>query len=233
MPNLAIDDPEVGPKLKAVRILTPDEVQKVELLKTVRKILMQLESLDSEMMARLEAAMDNDEELKKLMESYLPEAERIRMGFWGDGDFRILDEGNLLVQYVVDEYRPDLIGHRIAVVFVDKITPINRRGRLGTQMRLPGKMRFLAEYDAVTTLGYEDWRMLSDQDRQRLVHHELEHLEVDDGLKLRSHDFEDFVSIFKLYGPQSQGGRFSGDSLKAIYGAEGNSQFELMGRRTG
>lgn len=230
MLELAIEHPETGPKIRTCRILRPDERQAVEIVSKLRKLLMQADALDGELRARLESALDDSEELKKLTENYLPEEERIRLGYWGEGGgFRTLDEGSLLKDFIVQRYRPDLKGFRIAVLFQEKIAPVNRRGRLGTQMKLPGKMRFLSQYDAVTTLGFGDWTRLTDTDRQRLVHHELEHLEViDGGLSIRAHDFEDFVSIFSVYGPSSESGHFGADSLAGAFEVT-SSQMELMG----
>ncbi len=239
MLELAINDQEYGPKIRAARILRPEERDAAEAIAAIRKQVMKLDALDGEMRARIEAAMDDAEELKRLSETYLTEEHRLRLGYWREGTlYRVLDEGELIAAFVRERYRDDLDGFRIAVVFEEKLSPVLRRGRLGTAAKLPGKSRFLtalaaakggAPIDAVISLGFLDWAGLTDQDRQRLVHHELEHIQPngEGGLMLQPHDFEDFVSVWTLYGAGSQTGRFSSDSIAGGIELIG-SQLDLM-----
>lgn len=213
-PELAIQDPEVGEKLRAVRILRPDEVRTAMVIEKVKKELMAVGAYDPEMRAKLESAMDDPSLLTELATRHLSEEERLRWGMWDEDDpkYRRLEEADLLVKFVVDTYKDELQGFKIASVFQERIPPAQRKERLGTAMKLPGKMAFLTEVDALLTLAYDHWRVLSDRDRQRLVHHELEHLVVIDGtLALRGHDFEDFIPIVKVYGLHSEAGIFSTD----------------------
>lgn len=91
-------------------------------------------------------------------------------------------------------------------------------------------MKFLSGVDAVTTIGFHDWAGLTDRDRQRLIHHELDHLEVGDHnqLLMRTHDFEDFNDTLRGYGLASETGRFSSDSLQELFGD--SSQFDMLDR---
>lgn len=237
--KLAINDPEFGPQLSAVRVLTPAERDAERRMKEIRKHVDQARLLASgdekaaNLRARLEAAMDDIGELHKLEEMFVPKEDRIRMGTWvhGEGEFATHEEADIILRFLTRHYRTDLRGNSIVVVFQEKIPPVNRKDRMGTAAKLPGKMRFLSNYDAVITLGWEQWIELSDADRQRLVHHEIEHLEHDDGLKLRGHDFEDFASIIELYGLRSESGRFATDGRNAeILMSGGGSQLELIDR---
>lgn len=156
----------------------------------------------------------------------------------GGTAYRVLEEAELITGFVRERYRDDLQGFNIAVIFEEKLSPVLRRGRLGTAAKLPGKQRYLtalaaakegAPIDAVITLGFLDWTGLTDQDRQRLIHHELEHLvpNGEGGIMLQPHDFEDFTSIWTLYGPASESGRFSSDSIAGGIELVG-SQLDLM-----
>ncbi|HEX6924488.1 MAG TPA: putative metallopeptidase [Longimicrobiaceae bacterium] len=239
MAELAIDHPKHGPRIRSSRILRPEERDAREAVANIRKQLMKLDALDKEMVARLEAALDDSEELERLAGTYLSDSDRLRLGYWPEGRaYLVLEEAELIARFIRERYRPDLNGFAIAVIFEKKLSPVLRRGRLGTAAKLPGKTRFLTEFaaqgegvafDAVITLGFLDWVCLTDADRQRLVHHELEHLAPDGegGIMLVPHDFEDFRSIWELYGPASETGVFSSDSIGRKVTLTG-SQMDLM-----
>lgn len=234
-PTLAIFDEDFGPRIRAVRVLMPKEVNALDAIKQVRERLETIDALDQDMKAKLEAALDKPSELEELTGKYLDKEARMRLGVWGEGDpYRSLEEAELILDFLIGEYRPDLRPFKIAVVAMQKVTPVNRRGRLGTAFKMPGKMQFLAGYDAIVTIGFEDWRHLSDRDRQRLVHHEIEHLEsgTDDAgnrrLLMRTHDFEEFVSIAVEYGLRSETGRFNTDGEVADALFEVAGQLELL-----
>jgi hypothetical protein len=230
MLELAIDDLEYGPRIRESRILRPDEVQKVAVLKKVRELVEKANRLDKELAARLEAAMDAPSEFEKLAKNWLGEEEYLRMGYWPEEEsFRQLDEAAALIEFVIATYRPELRPFRIEHLFQERVPPANRRIRLGTAMKLPGKMAHLSQIHAVITLAFGEWRFLTDRDRQRLVHHELSHLVViDGGLAVQGHDFEDFGSIVALYGLRSESGRMNMDGrvAEALKKAVG-SQLEL------
>lgn len=230
MLDLAIKDPKYGLRIRQSRILRPDERKVLEVVQQVRKELMSIGQLDSEMNARLEAALDDPIELGTLTSTYLDEESRLRLGYWpSEEPYRVLDEGTAIKEFIVKRYREDLRPFGIVVVFQEEVPPVNRRGRLGTMTKLPGKMKFLTQYDAVVSLGFREWTRLTDADRQRLVHHELEHLEVIEGkVGLRGHDFEDFASIVGLYGLRSESERFSTDGEVADVLEQTGSQYELM-----
>jgi hypothetical protein len=235
--TLASQDEDLGPRIRECRIFTPEEVSQQERLKRVKEKVRELRGLlqgdddeAKELRARLEAAMDDISELHKLEEKFISQAERLRLGTWPEGeDFLEIEEAALITDYVTRHFRPELRGYEIRVVFQERVPPVNRRGRLGTMTRLPGKMKFVSEIDAVITLGFDDWRWLSDRDRQRLVHHELEHLVVDEGLKLIGHDFEEFKSIVELYGLESESKRFSLDGAAGVL-VKAGSQLDLLDR---
>jgi Putative phage metallopeptidase len=233
-PRLAIFDEDFGPRIKAARVLMPKEVNALDAIKQVRARLETIDALDQDMKAKLEAALDKPSELEELTGKYLDEDARMRLGVWGEGDAsRRLEEAELILDYLIGEYRPELRPFQIAVVAMEKVTPVNRRGRLGTAFKMPGKMKFLAGVDGIVTIGFQDWRFLSDRDRQRLVHHEIEHFEVDtDGgtrrLLLKTHDFEEFISIAVEYGLRSESGRFNTDGEVADALAEVAGQLELL-----
>ncbi len=232
-PHLAIEDEELGPRLREVRILTPDEAQRLKVVEELRrKVQGELGRLDPQMAARLEEALDDGEKLESLTNQWFNEGERLRLGYWPEygPEFREIEEGTLLKEFVVATYRQDLQGFDVTVLFQEKIPPANRRSRLGTALKLPGKMRHLSGVQAVITLGYHDWRGLTDADRQRLMHHELEHLEVVDGaLAARGHDFEDFASIVRIYGIRSESERMNMDGKVAdAIEAAVAGQFELL-----
>lgn len=221
--KLAIDDPELGPRIRASRILTPQERSEKQRIERLRQKINEAKAIAGdgekakELRARLESAMDDFSELRKLEENWLDQEERIKNGEWPEGEAYVTrDEADAIQAFVIREYRPELRRFKVATVFQEKVPPVNRRDRLGTAMKLPGKMVYLSEFHAVITLGFDMWPWLSDQDRQRLIHHELEHLEIEDGaLRARTHDFEDFVSIVDLYGLRSQSQRFSTDGQVA------------------
>lgn len=61
----------------------------------------------------------------------------------------------------------------------------------------------LAETELVIQFRQAFWAAFSDDQRRAVVHHELTHIEVDEGLKisLRKHDVEDFRQTIRRFGP--------------------------------
>lgn len=228
----AIQHPDYGPRIRASRILPPPEREAATIVQRIRKNLMARGLMNDSMTARLEAALDDAGLLEELAVEWMEEEEHLRMGIWPDDghDFRRIDEADALIAFVTNTYRMDLRDRRIVTVFQQRIPPVHRRGRLGTAAKLPGKMQFLTEYDAVVTLGFLDWSLLTDRDRQRLIHHELEHLEVSDEgrLVLRGHDFEDFARVIELYGLRSEAERMSTDGRSAAALERAGSQLSLL-----
>lgn len=226
----AIDDAEIGPKLRACRIYTPAEVERSVVVSKIRRMVSELGRVDLALAEELEKALTDREAFTRLSERYFDVEERLRMGTWPEMDqFRTLEEGVLLRDFVVRAYRPDLQGWKIAILFQEKLPPAARRERLGTAFKLPGKMHHVSGLHGIITISFQRWRRLTDTDRQRLMHHELEHLQVADGaLTSRGHDFEDFASIVELYGIRSESGEMNMDDdvAEALYAAAAG-QFEL------
>lgn len=239
--KLAIADPEIGPLLRNVRIFPPAEATLRHRYAAVKAVMEAAEALDPDTekgrknRAKLEIAMEKVDVLFDLEKEWLSDDERRRFGMWLDeDDFIVLTEAELILRYVVEHYRDSLAGFRIAIVAQKEIPAVNRRGRLGTATKLPGKLRYLAEWDAVITIDFGRWARLSDRDRQRLIHHELEHLDLNDertGLRLRSHDFEDFASVIELYGLRSESGAFSTDGESADVLERWGAQLELLPKK--
>ena len=208
----------------------------------IRKKMEEAKALDPESskgkknLARLELAKDDISIVLDLEKQWLSDDDRFRLGVWTSGEekpFIIHDEAVILTRFVLNEYRSDIARFKIAIVMQQGIPPVNRKGRLGTATKLPGKLKFLAGYDAVITLDFSHWAMLTDKDRQRLIHHELEHLQENDdgnGLCLRSHDFEDFTDVIELYGLHSESNRFSVDTVTDKVLVRAGAQLELLER---
>lgn len=233
LPLLAIRDPEVGPRLREIRIFTPRECARLKVVEELKKkIGGELGRLDPAMAARLEKAMDDGDALDELTKQWLSEEERLQRGYWPgyDPSYLEIEEGTTLARWVIQNFRSDLRGFVIRVLFQKELPPANRRARIGTAMKLPGKMHHLSGIHAVITLGYQAWRELSNADRQRLVHHELEHLVVtDNGLGARGHDFEDFATIVEMYGIRSESERMNMDgSVGDAIERAAAGQFDLI-----
>jgi hypothetical protein len=235
---LAIDHEEIGPQIRECRIFTPAERDYPSRIARLKEKMEAAKALDvSEKKgllnrAKLEEAIEDAEKLNALEMEWLSEAEQFRMGYWmDDAEFTQHPEAELILQHVVRTYRKELAGFRIGVVLQEKIPPTMGRGRLGTATKLPGKMAYLSDWDAIVTLDFKHWRNLTDRDRQRLIHHELEHLTLsDDGskLRLRTHDFEDFASIVERYGLRSESKAFSTDGKAADVLEAWGAQLELV-----
>lgn len=209
--KLAIRDSEKAHLFDEVRVRQASERTPEKIVEYIRGQLESAGKLTDDIRARLTLALDEPDKLFDVMRAHLTEHEQLVYGMWPGADFVDAGEAELIRDFIVRTYREDLQGFSIAMIFQKAVPPVNRRGRLGTAAKVPGKMHYLSSVDAVITLDYFRWLHLTDRDRQRLVHHELEHLEVDDGLKLRTHDFEDFTSIVRLYGLRSESESFSTD----------------------
>jgi hypothetical protein len=236
---LALDHEEIGPQIRACRVLPPDERLPGARISRIREKMEAAKAYgDGDKTgllnrAKLEEAMEDGSKMLDLEGEWLSDEERFRLGFWQDDstDFIAHPEAELILQHIVRTYRRDLAGFRIGVVMQRKIPPSLGRGRLGTATKLPGKMAYLSEWDAIVTLDFKHWRNLTDKDRQRLIHHELEHLTVNDvgtGLRLVSHDFEDFASIVERYGLRSESKAFSTDGRTADVLEAWGAQLELV-----
>lgn len=234
---LAIADPKFEKKIRETRISTPDERSNTDRLRMVREAMEKANALGQDKAgkknrARLELALDDIRELMKLEETWMSKEDRARLGEWiYEDEFIAHPEAMHILRFIIEKYRSDLSRFKIAILMQKEVPPVNRRGRLGTAMKLPGKMKFLSQVDACVTLNHSNWRTLSDKDRQRLIHHELEHLEVNQEnarLQLRAHDFEDFANIVVIYGLRSESGIFNTDGRSADALEAWTSQLELI-----
>jgi len=119
--------------------------------------------------------------------------------------------------------RADLKGVKIAILFANNWRQ-DADGilRLGTAKPIGSSDRELAEYDCKITLNRAAFDVFKDEQRERLIYHELEHLQVcvdkngeavrDDKGRLvfrcRKHDVEEHSAVIKKYG--------LGDSLSEL-----------------
>lgn len=236
---LAIEDTEFAERIRETRVYPPAECGNEQRISRLRAKMLEMGVLDEtneagrRNLARLRALVDEPGNLYDLEEEFLEEIERVKHGNWiSRDDYIIHNEAVEISTFVIKTYRRDLIGFRIAVVMAKEIPAVNRRSRLGTAARLPGKMRFLSEWDALVTLDWGRWSHLSDKDRQRLIHHELLHLERGDKgqLQIRTHDFEEFIEVVDIYGLKSESGVFPTDGHVADGLRNASAQLELLER---
>jgi hypothetical protein len=76
--------------------------------------------------------------------------------------------------------------------------------KLGECAKTSGKWRHLTEFDFVVVLHKESWTVLSNHQREALIHHELGHVGFcDDKWVIVKHDVEEFLTTFKRYGAWS------------------------------
>jgi hypothetical protein len=107
---------------------------------------------------------------------------------------------------MIEEMTQKIIA-KCAELDVSKAAKVKYLFRLGSWShsgdcaKTTGKWRHLTAYDFVICLHKETWDILTDHQKEALLHHELSHVgHVEDKWIVVKHDVEEFLTTFKRYG---------------------------------
>jgi len=129
------------------------------------------------------------------------------MANWPDDKetkFLLAEEVKEIGKQIIDKFRDDLRNVNIGYVFRKKSPKSDEVVTMGTAKIENELQKVLHGYDAIVTIGHDTWKDLEGDSKFRLVHHELEHFQVNfetGALKTVNHPVEEFPSTIKIFGP--------------------------------
>lgn len=134
---------------------------------------------------------------------------------WPDKDIKYLiaEEVKEIGKQVIEKWRTDLRNVNIAYVFKQKASKSNDNITLGMAKSQGDLAQALTgNIVAVVEIGFDTWLELDQDQKARLVFHELCHIAYDMSkgkIGIVPHQIEEFVDVIKLFGP--------GNGLQAEY----------------
>jgi hypothetical protein len=119
--------------------------------------------------------------------------------------FFIAEEVKEIGDQVIDKWRTDLQNMNIGYIFKPKAPRKDDVVTLGTAKAEPENEKVFHGIQAVVTIGFDMWLLLSLDQKVRLVYHELEHVgrDMESGeVKMQKHTVEEFASVIEKFGPE-------------------------------
>lgn len=112
---------------------------------------------------------------------------------------------------LIRQYHSHLVNAKIAYLYRNKDMTVKGKKAIATAEKCGPKTRALSNFDFIITIVYEQWNLLSDQQKYAIMDHELCHCWVEDDektgetrFKILPHDFEDFGDVLKRHGLYSE-----------------------------
>jgi len=121
-----------------------------------------------------------------------------------DVKFMLAEEVEEIGYQLINRFREDLRTYKIGYVFQQKASSKNGNAVLGKATTQADLQKCLHGYDAIVIIGHDTWLELSEDQKFRLVYHELEHFLVDfekDKISVIDHVVQEFPSVIKVFGP--------------------------------
>ncbi|KAA3645360.1 MAG: hypothetical protein DWQ07_12900 [Chloroflexi bacterium] len=111
------------------------------------------------------------------------------------------DHVETMATQIIEEYHEHLIGRNIGYYFRDKAASSGGRIVLGRARKVTGWAHLYTNLDFVIELAQDEWDDMSEERREALLDHELEHCKIEEGVpKIRPHDIEEFTAIIERRG---------------------------------
>jgi len=142
----------------------------------------------------------------KTCEKFGFELKSAPLGAWPSDDqkFILAEEVIEIGEQLIDRFRKDLAPYQIGYVFKQKAPKKDGEVVLGTAKTESELQKVLHGYDAIIQISYDTWEDASDDQKFRLVYHELEHLAVDSEkgkVFTIDHTVREFSSVIRIFGP--------------------------------
>jgi len=121
-----------------------------------------------------------------------------------DTKFLLADEVFEIAKQLIERFRPDLRSYTIGYVFKQKASKKGDGYTLGQAKVESDLQKTLHGYDATIIIGFDTWLELEIDQKFRLIHHELQHYEVDpekDKLVIVDHVTKEFPATIEIFGP--------------------------------
>jgi hypothetical protein len=135
-------------------------------------------------------------------------------------------------QYLIENYHPDLVEANILFMFRSEPALVSGRVAYSKSQKVSAQMRTLLE-DAhfIIWVVKEAWEAQSEEWRQALLDHELQHCGMEDGEPyLRPHDIEEFQIIIERHGLWSVELLKTAHSIRQLSLLPENTEIRYAGR---
>ena len=119
-----------------------------------------------------------------------------------DVDYEKADEVKEIAKKIIFQYHPHLEGAKITYLFRDKAIKTGGKTILGKATKCTPANRLLHEQDFFITIAKDVWEVLTKEQKEALVDHELSHCGTNKfgNWSLLPHDCEEFISIIERHG---------------------------------
>lgn len=116
---------------------------------------------------------------------------------WTSAPQHIID----LAKRIIREHHPKLADARIAFIMRSEAPTSNGKTTYGKAKKVSAELQVHINYDFIIWLAADEYRSLTQLQREALIDHELSHCHWD-GLNasMRPHDVEEFSHIIERYG---------------------------------
>lgn len=116
---------------------------------------------------------------------------------WTSAPQHIID----LAKRIIREHHPKLADARIAFIMRSEAPTSNGKTTYGKAKKVSAELQVHINYDFIIWLATDEYRSLTQLQREALIDHELSHC-FWDGLnaRIRPHDVEEFAHIIERYG---------------------------------
>lgn len=109
-----------------------------------------------------------------------------------------------IAKQLIDKFRPELSGWKIAYVFKATASKSKEGEILGQARRDNDLSRLLHGFDGMVIIAFDKWVSMDDDQKARLTFHELEHFAPNiekSCLDIIEHPINEFPSVIKIFGP--------------------------------
>ena len=116
---------------------------------------------------------------------------------WKPAPQHIID----LARRIIAKHHPKLADARIAFIMRNEAPTSNGRTTYGKAKKVSAELQVHLDYDFIIWLADDEYRYMTQLQREALIDHELSHCHWD-GLtaSMRPHDVEEFAHIIERYG---------------------------------
>ena len=108
---------------------------------------------------------------------------------------------------LIDKFRPELSGWKIAYVFKAAASKSKEGEILGQARKDNDLSRLLHGFDGMVIIAFDKWVSMDNDQKARLVFHEIEHFAPNiekSCLDIVEHPINEFPSVVKIFGPAQE-----------------------------
>ncbi|HHY95891.1 MAG TPA: hypothetical protein GX513_12925 [Firmicutes bacterium] len=171
-------------------------------------------------MTRLTLIAPGQEPVETTLEEMTRAAERMTEPV---GKYRLAPEVEAIARRLIPEHHKHLATAHIAYIMAESLPARNGKTPMAKAQKASEAQNLLHGYDFVITVNKKAWDMLTPQQCEALVDHELAHCGLgENGWTIWAHDVEEFAAVIKRHGLWHEGARVFAKAVEQM-------EFDLVG----